>query len=267
MTGIYLITNLLTGEKYVGQSTHIEQRWEEHRFLNKPSLIHKMIEQYGIDNFKFEVIEECPVDALNEREIYWIKYYNSFENGYNLTRGGKGFYYNIEDIYQDYLQTQNMNKTANNVGCHVNTIRNILRIYGINKSECQQAKPVEKIDIKTKKVVNTYLSLSEAAESMGVTLNAIKKAANGESETSCGYYWQYVGDNKTFNDNKVIKSWKVKVRQLSLNGDIIAEYDSAANAARALGKDSKNGGSQISAVCSGRKKTAYGFKWEKSAQA
>lgn len=266
MIGIYLITNLITKEKYVGQSIDIERRWKEHRFHNKPSLIHTMIEQYGIENFTFEVIEECPVDELNGKEVYWIKYYDSFENGYNLTRGGKGFYYDLDKIYQDYLETNSMSKTAINVGCHVNTIRNILRVFGVDKTECQVSKPVEKIDILTKEALCTYSSLSDAASSMGVTLNAIKKAANGDSKTSCGYYWRYVGDNKFFQDSKPIKNWKVKVRQISLDGNIIAEYESAAAAARALGKDGKNGGSQISSVCNGRKKTAYGFKWEKAAE-
>jgi len=48
-------------------------------------------------------LEECPKELLDEREIYWIKYYNTFENGYNLTVGGNsGFHYNIDAIFEDY---------------------------------------------------------------------------------------------------------------------------------------------------------------------
>lgn len=44
--------------------------------------------KYGISNFTFEIIEECDKQSLNEREIYWIEYYDSFHNGYNMTIGG-----------------------------------------------------------------------------------------------------------------------------------------------------------------------------------
>ena len=47
--------------------------------------------KYGIENFSFEVIEECEKEKLNDREIYWISFYNSNNknNGYNLTNGGE----------------------------------------------------------------------------------------------------------------------------------------------------------------------------------
>lgn len=44
--------------------------------------------KYGIDNFSFDVIEECTVNELNEKEIYWISFYDTFFNGYNQTLGG-----------------------------------------------------------------------------------------------------------------------------------------------------------------------------------
>ena len=46
--------------------------------------------EYGLENFSFDVIEECLEDELNEREIYWIKYYDTYYNGYNRTLGGTG---------------------------------------------------------------------------------------------------------------------------------------------------------------------------------
>ena len=44
--------------------------------------------KYGIENFTFSVIEECSQEQLNEREIYWIEYYDTYKNGYNSTLGG-----------------------------------------------------------------------------------------------------------------------------------------------------------------------------------
>lgn len=46
------------------------------------------IKKYGIENFDFSIIEECSPDFLDERERYWISYYDSYNNGYNRTPGG-----------------------------------------------------------------------------------------------------------------------------------------------------------------------------------
>lgn len=92
---IYLITNLVNDKKYVGQTIQIPQkRWNEHRWLasnNKTQqYIHKALRKYGVDNFKFEVIDECSShDELNEAEIEWITRYDTFlGEGYNMTLGG-----------------------------------------------------------------------------------------------------------------------------------------------------------------------------------
>lgn len=85
MIGIYKITNLITGKIYIGQSVHIERRFSEHCFPSKTSIISKAIQKYGKDNFTFEVIEECSKEQLDEKERYWIQYFNSIvPNGYNV---------------------------------------------------------------------------------------------------------------------------------------------------------------------------------------
>lgn len=265
MIGIYKITNQINNKSYIGQSIHIEQRWEEHLYKSsKCSLLKYALHKYGVDNFTFEVIEECEQQKLNEREQYWIKYYNTFEEGYNLTLGGGGtIKYSVEGVYEDYLKTNSIEKTAKNIGCHINTARRILREYGINNHEQSDAKPVEKIDTQTLEVIKQYTSIQEAADEMGVDRVAIKMALNGTHKSSAGYYWRYVGEDKQF-DVAVVKQWKVRVQQLDYNEDIVInEFESAADAAEFLGKDRKNGGSQITAVCSGRKKSAYGFRWRK----
>ena len=67
MIGIYKITNKINGKCYIGQSINIKQRWKGHRkdafWLNGPDYqypLYKAIRKYGIENFSFEVIEECP---------------------------------------------------------------------------------------------------------------------------------------------------------------------------------------------------------------
>ena len=265
MIGIYKITNQINNKSYIGQSIHIEQRWEEHLYKSSQcSLLKYALHKYGVNNFTFEVIEECKQEDLNEREQYWIQYYDSFNNGYNLTMGGDGTVkYSVEAVYEDYLITQSIEKTAKNIGCHPQTARRILREYGINNHEQSDAKPIEQIDTQTLKVIKQYTSIQEAADEMGVDHGAIRMALIGTHKSSAGYYWRFIGENKQF-EPMTVKQWKIKVQQLDYNEDIVInEFKSAADAAEYLGKDRKNGGSQISAACSGRKKSAYGFRWRK----
>lgn len=77
------------------QSIRIEQRWadEKHRAFVETDRAYeyplsRAIRKYGVDNFSFEVIEECKQSELNEKERYWIAYYNTFYDGYNQTLGG-----------------------------------------------------------------------------------------------------------------------------------------------------------------------------------
>lgn len=50
--------------------------------------LYRSMRKYGIDNFEFSILEECAISELNEREKFWIQYYDSFFNGYNTTLGG-----------------------------------------------------------------------------------------------------------------------------------------------------------------------------------
>lgn len=77
MIGIYKITNLINNKIYIGQSVHIERRWSEHKSSVKTNkriyYLHKAMCKYGINNFKFEVLVECPKEDLDMLEIKYIK--------------------------------------------------------------------------------------------------------------------------------------------------------------------------------------------------
>lgn len=96
ITGIYKITNNINGKVYIGQSVDIKRRWKEHKkeaFYKKSHCfdypLYRAIRKYGIENFKFEILEECPQDMLNELEIFYINEYKATgENGYNQNDGG-----------------------------------------------------------------------------------------------------------------------------------------------------------------------------------
>ena len=59
-------------------------------------------------NFIFEVLELCELEQLNERERYWIKHYNTYEQGYNLTLGGNAdtnpLNLDYDMVYEEYLK-------------------------------------------------------------------------------------------------------------------------------------------------------------------
>ena len=95
MIGIYKITNLLNQKSYIGKSNDIDRRWAQHKspyeWSRQPdSSLYLTFQKYGLDNFKFEIIEECKVEELGEKEKYWVEYYDTFYNGYNQTAGGEG---------------------------------------------------------------------------------------------------------------------------------------------------------------------------------
>lgn len=97
--GIYGIKNDINGKWYIGQAKDIERRNRNEKnnidrgyiHPTKSANIHfnRAIKKYGSSAFSFHLIEECPESILNEKEIYYIKLYNSkTPNGYNLTDGG-----------------------------------------------------------------------------------------------------------------------------------------------------------------------------------
>jgi len=93
---IYKATNKINGKAYVGQTVKsLRIRISEHihdALNNKDNVyFHNAIRRYGKENFIWEIIAECSsLKELNKTEIEMIKKYNTFENGYNLTRGGEG---------------------------------------------------------------------------------------------------------------------------------------------------------------------------------
>lgn len=92
---IYLITNSVNDKVYVGQTIQsLKKRFNGHCCYSKTDksvnmYIKRAIHKYGRDKFTIHLIEECPIELLNDREKYWISFYNSYKDGYNLTLGGQ----------------------------------------------------------------------------------------------------------------------------------------------------------------------------------
>lgn len=101
MYGIYKITNLTNNKSYIGKSSNIEERWKYHqtRYNDEKDWnksLYSALRKYGLENFSFEVLEKMDEQYYdkfgNNREEYWILYYNSVNQGYNETFGRDGGY-------------------------------------------------------------------------------------------------------------------------------------------------------------------------------
>lgn len=176
---IYKITNLVNGKCYIGQtSQNIRKRWRDHintsneknsNYYNYP--LYKAFRKYGINNFKFEIIEECNVNELNEKEIFYIEEFNSYKDGYNQTLGGGGhktFDVPIEDIISSYLELKTIGKVAKKFKMRTDYVSKILNDNNIKiKTEEEHAKEkgnkVYRCDLDGN-ILEEYICLNEAGK-------------------------------------------------------------------------------------------------------
>lgn len=202
MAYIYKITNDINQKVYIGKTEFsVEKRFKEHRESYKKERCEKRplyaaMNKYGIEHFHVETIEET--DNPEEREMYWIEHYDSFENGYNATMGGDGKkYIDYDLVVAKYEELQNAVEVAKQLNISKWSVRNILRSRGIeivSSSEIIQkkySKPVAKIDIKTGEILEIYPSYMEAERNNGNTRH-IADVCNGKRKSCKGFYWKWV---------------------------------------------------------------------------
>lgn len=176
MAYIYLITNTLNNKVYVGKTvTTVAERYSKHLWSAKNEFdncaIHHAMKKYGIEYFNVQELEKCDINLINEREQYWIQYYNSYINGYNETLGGDGNpKYNYAIIYSYFLKGLTQKEIANLLGCEKHTITRALKAYDINESERQVGKfgnakqAVVQIDLTSNLIIQRFPSLTAAAQ-------------------------------------------------------------------------------------------------------
>lgn len=220
--GIYKIINNINGKIYIGQSIDIKKRYREHIFsgthnydkdANSP--IHKAMKKYGKNNFSLELVESCSREELNEKEKYWIQYYDSYNTGYNATLGGDtDSHYNgkeveLYDLQGNYVTSYpTVTLAAEAIGVSRNTIYQILYGYRLStkgyqfkyKNEEKEIKPyknrqggkipVIQLDLKGN-IIQLFDSAADAARQINGDSSCITKVCKGKIKTHKGYKWQY----------------------------------------------------------------------------
>ena len=173
---IYLITNDVNSKVYVGQTIQtLNKRFNGHCCYSKSDrsinmYIKRAIHKYGRDKFHIQLIEECPVNILDEREKYWINFYNSYNTGYNLTLGGQDSNYfninkleNIIDIkkFEQYILEFKplVSEVASHFGISKCSVYNLIKRINnpnliLNSYNPRKGKTIEDID--KEELINLY---------------------------------------------------------------------------------------------------------------
>lgn len=221
MIGIYKIENKINCKVYIGQSIAIKKRWQQHKYEARTgesqAPLYLALRKYGIENFSFEVLEECPQELLDEKEAFWIAYYKSNDRdfGYNILSGGQngGVLYPNEWFYELWDAGFTVTEIQKELGVAHGTVRAKLegykdynthtsrsrgaakaikqgRIIGFNNSI--ETVPVYQYDLNGQYVAE-HESMTGAARKLGHDApgaeSAIRAVLNHERQTAYGYQW------------------------------------------------------------------------------
>lgn len=267
---IYKIQNKLNGKLYIGKTcTTIANRWNHHldSYSKKDWHLYRAMRKYGIENFIIEPIEQCPDSLLNEREIYWIEKLNTFYTGYNETLGGEGrTQISREDIKHLWESGLSVKAISEQLGIWSTSVIDILKQLDLyDSNEVAARKQIEIANSQSNfcilqytsegQLVNKYKSVYEASILTNITAAAIR-AAIYQGVGANGYFWIKEGD--PLPNFRPIKTYpKRNIKQINFQGEVVAIYPNAAEAARQTGANS----SGILKACKGQRKTCGGYKW------
>ena len=269
----YKIENLINNKLYIGKTIYtIKRRWYQHRTNSKREEykhmpIYSAFNKYGLKNFSVSCVEEVDdISILSEREKYWIKYYDSYNHGYNATLGGDGaLLYDYDTIWELWEAGYTIKQISKQIGCNDFVVRTVLDIHGVTTQEridrsyndqiashIPFQRSVNKIDIDTGVIVETYSSVSEAARTIGYDSSSLSKICK-RSGIAKGYKWQYVDQEYTKKDFSPQQVCQIDLK----TNEVIQIFPSISAAARSVNGDS----SYISKVCKGIQKSSKGFGW------
>lgn len=285
---IYIIKNLINDKVYIGQtSRNIEARWNQHKAAalrgeNQGIILYNAIRKYGIENFYISQLEEVDLNNLNEREIYWIKFYNSqTPNGYNVRAGGEDP--GRKEVYKIDILTNNIIECygsamaaaeANNID--LSLLTKVCRgeqescgnfkwsyVENYNSLKTKDSKTniksfkINQIDPTTNEIIKIWDSVKEAAKTLKIDASGISHCLSGRYKTSAGYKWSYTDEN--FIKYIPVSAKRKPVLQFdAITKDFIKEWSCAREAAQTLNITANS----IQKNCRGTQKTAGGYIWK-----
>ena len=187
---IYKITNTINGKSYIGQTIqNVKERFYQHcatkcsqAILNM--VIHKAINKYGKSNFTIEVIEEVESTNLNDRERYWIRYYDSYNNGYNSTKGGQDgikLFKNLdtESIVREYKSGKSLREIGRLFNVDKQTIKDLLVRNNISLRTTRTYKFSQKDREDILKDLSLGLSRKEIISKWNISKGYLSQLING----------------------------------------------------------------------------------------
>lgn len=242
---IYKITNTVNNKSYIGQTRQsIQFRWNQHTSKKDNTYFHNAIQKYGKDNFTIEILEECDVSELNEKEIFYIAKYDTFKNGYNLTIGGDGnkrllLDDKYDEIKELYLSGFSSNKIATLYKVDKSTIVKILIGLGvkirknnlkINNQELQELIQDYKIGHSLRSLAKRYNCSAPALKDFlirkGVDVKN-KYSILEDKESQLNLINDYLDNELTVSEiqSKYHCSYNTLLKILSLNGVQKGKYN------------------------------------------
>lgn len=296
---VYKITNKINGKSYIGYTTRtVEARWKQHIVCAKKhqkdgsynDAFKRAIRKYGEDNFSVEIIEESnDKHYLQEREKYWIDYYNTLtinKNswGYNETVGGQGGNGQYKPVYKIDIMTGNIEEEyfsgQEAVSKNNSTLTRVLispdKPYTCQgksfmyKSEVDKMSKEKLIDILYSrynivcqfsldgKLLRYFRDIQDASDKTGISYATIANAVCGVRKRGDNYQWCYYRDKDSKANKKIINLNGCKtVAKLDNKGNVLETYPSAKEA----GLINQCDASAIGKVCKGFRKTCGGYKW------
>lgn len=267
---IYKHTNKINGKSYIGQTCQDpERRWRKGEGYKDSPKFYSAIKKYGWDNFTHEIIEDnLTFEEANEKEVYWIKYYDTYNNdnkGYNMTLGGNNY---MSELWKDSEYKQRMKESfskARKRDWNEEKLEKMLK--GLEKAWNDEEWRKERINNligdknpNSKKVVNIetnkqFSTIKEAAEwaglksvsGIGECCKGRRKTSGKHPETGVPLHWKYLNE-----EAPIVVDKRNRIKVICLNNNKI--FNSMSEASRWCGL--KDNGKSIKACCIGAQKTA-----------
>jgi group I intron endonuclease len=186
MIGIYKITNP-KGKIYIGQSINTDRRFNEYLKLqcSDSTKLYNSLKKYSWDKHHKEVIEECSVELLNEREEYYILFYNSHIDGLNIKLGSKPSWTGKKrPEHSEWLKKNGSGLSYERTEEHKNHIKTLMTGKKFSKETCEKISQNKKGKRLKKVICNEtniiYNSLTECSEKTGISIGCICSFLKGK---------------------------------------------------------------------------------------